>query len=140
MTQNQVNEQEVQQKYMEFRTLQQQIEQISQHMELLQQQSLELDISRNALEELGKTALATEIIAPIAEGIFVKAKLEDNQKLIVNVGSNTTVERTIPETITLLETQKREIMSRLVEADSVLQEFHAQAMKLYQEVEQHVQE
>ena len=133
-------QQEVQQKYMEFRTIQQQIEQISQHLELLQQQSLELDISKNALEELSKTAVHTEVLAPIAEGIFFKVKLQDNQKLVVNVGSNVTVERTIPETAALLETQKQEITARIMEAESILQELHTQAMKLYEEVEKYTQE
>lgn len=133
-------QQEVQQKYMEFRTMQQQIEQISQHMELLQQQQAELEISEQALQELNKTAVQTEILAPIAEGIFFKTKLEENQKVVVNVGSNVTVERTIPETVELLKIQKQEIMARLVEAESILQDLHTQAMKLYQEVEKYTQE
>ncbi len=132
------NEEQIQQKYMQFQMVQQQLEQISQHLEMLNQQFSELDISINAVKELEKTKVNNELLAPIANGIFLKAELKDNQKLIVNVGSNTTVEKTIPEVVKLLEDQKEDLGKRMVEADTLLQEMSTQAMKLYQEVEEEV--
>ena len=118
-----------------FQRLQQQLEQVSQHLEMFNQQSADLDISINAVKELEKTELNTELLAPIADGIFLKGKLDDNKKLIVNVGSGTTVEKTIPEVVLLLEQQKVEVNKRLMEADEVMQALSKEAMKLYQEVE-----
>ncbi len=129
------NEEQIQQKYIEFQELQQQIEQINQHLELLTQQNVEMDISIGALEELEKTKVGNEILAPIANGIFLKAELKDNQKLIVNVGSDTTVEKTIPEVIKLLEEQKVEGNQKIMELDQMLHKLTSQATKLYQEVE-----
>ena len=129
------NEEQIKEKYMHFQMLQQQLEQVSQHLEMFNQQSAELDISMNAIKELEKTEKNTELLAPIADGIFLKGKLEDNQKLIVNVGSGTTVEKTIPEVVVLLEKQKQEVSKRLTEADEVMQALSKEAMKLYQEVE-----
>jgi len=88
---------------MEFRTIQQQIEQISQHMELLQQQQAELEISENALEELSKTTIQTEILAPIAEGIFFKTKLAEISPSI----KAAQVFQPKPEAPKLLATEKR---------------------------------
>jgi prefoldin alpha subunit len=132
------NEEQIQQKYMQFQTLQQQLEQISQHLELLNQQNVDLDISINAVQELSKTNVDNEFLAPIADGVFLKGELKDNQKLIVNVGSDTTVEKSIPEVIKLLEEQKGELSKRMVEADAMMQEMSMQAMQLYQEVEEGV--
>ena len=133
------NEEEIQQKYMQFQMMQQQLEQISQHLELLNQQNAELDISINAVKELGETEVNNELLAPIADGIFFKGELKDNKKLVVNVGSNTTVEKSIPEVIKLLENQKEDLSKKMVEADALMQEFSQQAMKLYQEVEESAQ-
>ena len=133
-----VNEEQIQQKYMQFQMMQQQLEQISQHLELLNQQNSELDISINAVQELSKIKVDNELLAPIADGIFLKGELKDNQKLIVNVGMNTTVEKSIPEVVKLLEQQKEELSQRMVEADAMMQEMSMQAMKLYQEVEEEV--
>jgi len=130
-----VNEEEIQQKYMQFQALQQQLEQISQHLELLNQQNAELDISINAVKELSDTKVNNELLAPIADGIFFKGVLKDNQKLVVNVGSDTTVEKTIPEVVKLLEDQKKDISKRMIETDSMMQDLSQQAMQLYQEVE-----
>lgn len=130
-----VNEEELKEKYMEFQLIQKQIEQISEQVGTLHQQNNELDLSINALNDLDKTKLNSEILAPIADGIFVKAELKD-KKLIVNVGANTTVERIIPEVITLLEKQKEEITKNTGEAEQVLEKFTQRAMKIYQEVEE----
>ena len=129
------NEEQIQQKYMQFQMMQQQLEQISQHLELLNQQNADLDISINAVQELSKTNIDNEFLAPIADCIFMKGELKDNQKLIVNVGSNTTVEKSVPDVVKLLEEQKEDISKRMVEADAMMQEMSMQAMQLYQEVE-----
>jgi prefoldin alpha subunit len=129
------NEDQMKEKYMQFQMLQQQMEQISQHLEMFNQQIAELDISINAVQELESVEKDHELLAPIADGIFFKGKLTDNQKLVVNVGSNVTVERTIPEVIKLLEQQKEETGKRMQEADEVMQHISKEVMKIYQEVE-----
>ncbi len=129
-------EEAIQQKYMEFQYFQQQIEQVNHHLEMLAEQNAEIDLSISAVQELEKTKVDNEVLAPIANGIFLKAGLKDNQKLIVNVGSNTTVEKTIPETVKLLEKQKEEINKNIFEADNFLQQISAQAMKIFQQVEE----
>ena len=130
-----INEEDIQQKYTEFQALQQQIEQVNQHLELLTHQNAEIDISIGALQELEKTKVGNEILAPIANGIFLKAELKDNQKLIVNVGSDITVEKSVPEVVKLLDEQKVVGNKRMVELDLMLQKLTSQAMKLYAEVE-----
>ncbi|NQV91630.1 prefoldin subunit alpha [Candidatus Woesearchaeota archaeon] len=128
-------EQDWQEKYKHFQMLQEHIEQMTHHVQMLAQQSEELEISKNALIELAKTAEGTEILAPISNGIFIKSTLVDNKKVIVNVGSNTTVERTIPEAVDLLEKEHVKIRMRVIEAEKMLQNLHQETMKIHQEVE-----
>ena len=129
------DENQMKEKYMQFQMLQQQMEQVSQHLEMFNQQLAELDISISAVKELETAEKDNELLAPIADGIFFKAKLIDNQKLVVNVGSNVTVERTVPEVVVLLKEQKKETSKRMQEADEVMQHISKEAMKIYQEVE-----
>jgi prefoldin alpha subunit len=128
-------EQDWQEKYKHFQMLQEHIEQMTHHVQMLGQQSEELEISKNALVELTKTEIGTEILAPLSNGIFIKSNLVDNKKVIINVGSNTTVERTIPEAVELLEKEHVKIRTRVVEAEEMLQNLHQQTMKISQEVE-----
>jgi len=128
-------EEQIKEKYSQFQYLQQQMEQINEHLQLLNQNVAELDISINAIKEIGKTKIDEEILAPVANGIFIKAQLKDNQKLVVNVGSNVTVEKNPAQVVELLEEQKKQLAERIVEAEEVIGQINEQAMKIYQEVE-----
>ena len=63
----------------------------------------------------------------------MKAELKDNQKLIVNIGADVTVEKTIPEVLRLLKEQKEKITENLIEAESVLKELHEHGRRMYLE-------
>lgn len=133
------DEEKMQQKYMQFQMLQQQMEQINGHLEQLNQKNAELEISINAVKELGKTKVNNEFLAPIADGVFLKGELKDNQKLIVNVGSDVTVEKNVTEVAELLEKQKESLTENMAHADLLMKEMSSQAMKLYQEIEKDVE-
>ena len=72
------------------------------------------------LKDFEKCEGNEEILAPIADGIFLEAKMLSNKKLKVNIGNNSVVEKTIPETIDMLEEQKKEIGKSMEDAESKL--------------------
>lgn len=119
---------------MQFQMLQQQLEKIHEHVEFLHQQEGEIVISQNAVAELGKTPLHNEVLVPIADGIFFKAELKDNQKLIVHVGSDTTVEHSFADVLQLLEKQQTEIKARTVEVEAIMEQMQEQISLIYQEI------
>jgi prefoldin alpha subunit len=127
---------QIQQKYMQFKALQQQLQQIQEYQEALHTQQQELENSINGIRELAKVTVETEILAPIANGIFVKTKLKDNQQLIVNVGANVTVEKSLPEVINLLEQQNKELQEKIPMAEAVLQELQGQIQRAYEELKE----
>lgn len=128
-----VSEEEMKEKYLQFQVIQQQLEQVSEHAQLLNQRNAELDVSINAIKEIRKTEKDREILAPIADGIFFKATLKDNAVFIVNVGSETAVEKTMPQVVKLLEEQKENLNLQIIQAEAILQELNSQALKIYQE-------
>lgn len=122
-------------KYMQLQLLQQ-LQQLTEYVEKLQIQQTELDTSIEALTELQKTKVNSGILAPIANGIFIKAELKDNTRLVVNVGSGVTVEKSIPEVITLLEEQKQKITENISEAEAVVQQLQEISRKNLQDSEE----
>ena len=122
-------------KFTQFRTLQQHSEQITEHIQQLHQQMFELDISTNAVKEIGSTDKDTEILAPLANGIFLKSTLQDNKKLIVNVGADTTVEKSVDEVVKLLESQHQKLDEKIMEAESVLHNVQMELMRIYEQVQ-----
>ena len=128
-------EQDWQKKYMEFQQLQQQIEQVSQQLQLMSQQAAEIDNTKEALLDLGKVEPNTEMLAQIANGIFVKSEIKDTSKLVVNVGANVTLEKTIPEMIELFDSQKNDITNQIMQGELHLEKLQNQAMKIFEEVQ-----
>lgn len=126
---------EMQEKFMEFQMLQKHIEHIQEQVTVLQQQLLELDISAKAIEEIGTAKEGNEILAPVANGIFVKTRVENVEQMVVNVGSNVMVERTPTEVVGLLKEQQEKIRTKVGEANELLQELQDHAMKIFKEVE-----
>ncbi|MEK6937769.1 MAG: prefoldin subunit alpha [Nanoarchaeota archaeon] len=130
-----VNQEELQQKYAQFQMIQQQLEEVNRAQESAQEQRAELDISIKAVEEITKTPPGNEFLAPLANGIFLKGQIVDNKKLVVNVGSNVTVERTPAEVIKLLQKQQEETLQQVVEIQAILAELNSEMMKIYQELQ-----
>ena len=128
-------EDKMREKYLQFQAIQQQIEQITNHVEMLNQKNIELEVSIDAIKGLEKTEKDNEILTPIANGIFLKAELKDNKNLTVNVGADVTVEKTSAEVIEILENQKKEISESIMEAEKVFNHLQEQAMNIYNNLE-----
>ena len=57
----------------------------------------ELQIGYSTLEGIKKEQKAASLLVPIGGGSYVKSKLVDSEKLIVGIGANVAVEKTISE-------------------------------------------
>jgi len=104
-----MNEKELQQKYIEFQMIEEQLKQATEQIQELNNKMLELDYLKKALDEYTGLKKGSEILAPISSGIFIKAKIQDNEKMLVNVGHGTVVEKDIDGTKKLLDEQAHEI-------------------------------
>ena len=126
--------QKLQQKYIEMQILDQQMKQIQQQIQLIESQLVEVENTKQALNDLQKTNAGSEILAPISNGIFLKATLADNQKLRVNVGSGTVVEKTIPEVISIIEEQEEEIKKAYGQLTAEIQKLSIKALAMEEEL------
>ena len=87
----------------ELRMLNVQAQMISEQLNRIDSGLMEIDYLKNSIDELGSTKENTEILAPLSNGIFAKAKLDKVNKLLVNVGNGVVVEKTVDETKELLD-------------------------------------
>lgn len=95
--------------YLEYQLINQQLKEIQTRMQEIANQLNEIMVTRQAVEEIPKTEKGTEILAPLAPGIFVKADLKDNKEFHINVGSKVVVTKSVEETKKLLTDQEAEI-------------------------------
>ena len=74
-----------------------------------------------------------ETLVPVGMGAFIKAKVESNQKMIVNIGSGASIEQDRDSTINYME-------SRIKELEIVYQQLSAQRQEVAMRLEQGQQE
>jgi len=113
--------------------LKQQVSQLQQHLEKLDGQMMELEVLKENLgvfsEEKGG-----EMYAPIANGIFVKADLKDTQNLLVNVGGNVVVSKTVDDTKVMISEQIKEIESYHVEITDQVEKLNTKSETIHEEL------
>jgi prefoldin alpha subunit len=115
--------------YVEYQMVNQQLQELQRRIQEITNQLNELQITRVAVEEIPKTEKGTEILSPLAPGIFIKARLEDNSEFHINVGSNTVVLKSADDTKKLLSEQEAEIQK--VEEQLAMQ-WQVLVMKLHE--------
>jgi prefoldin alpha subunit len=125
------NEEAVKGKYSELQMAAAQIKQMEERLEALEGKKQEIEASYSSLDELNKSSVKTKMLAPVADGMFASAILENNNELIVNVGSDICVKKTVEEAKALLGQKLQEIakyqedmleeMARLTDQASMLE-------------------
>ena len=123
-------------KYIEYEFLMQQLQQLQQNISALDKHIVDLNSLDQGLEQLTKIKTNQETLIPFGSGIFLKGEIKDNSTVIMNVGNNICVEKTLDEAretvakqleeVTLVLEQLREEMERnSVQLNSLQQEFES---------------
>ncbi|HJW98497.1 MAG TPA: prefoldin subunit alpha [Candidatus Bathyarchaeia archaeon] len=90
-------EEELQKLSMEMRLLEQTAEALQSRMSMVNAASNDLLYAQAALEGLGKEADKSEILVPIGGTSYIRARLENPDKVIVGMGAGVSVEKTREE-------------------------------------------
>lgn len=123
-----MNQEELNQK---FQIFEQQIMQVQNQLRAVEQAILDMNTISTGLGELvGKKD--EEIMAPIGRGIFVRAKLLE-ENLLVDVGAHNFVKKTIPETKELIEKQVEKLKLSKKELEKSLETINEDITKTMQE-------
>ena len=128
------NQKELQQRYFQLQVLDSQIQQLQKQHKLLEENAAELVFAKQGLDELSGASVGSEILAPFSSGIFVKGVLSNNSEVIVNVGSNVAVKKSVPDAILLLDSQLGEVREAQTNVLLELSGLTKQAMGLESEL------
>ncbi|MBI4453251.1 prefoldin subunit alpha [Candidatus Woesearchaeota archaeon] len=100
---------EMQKKYVEFQVLQQQLQQLYQQIQQIDTQLTELNNVVVSLDDFKLLKKGSEMLVPLASGIFAYAELKQAEMVRVNVGSNVSVKKSIGDTVNLVKAQIKEL-------------------------------
>ncbi len=100
----------------------QQIKQFQEQILSIEQGIQELQELNKGLSDLEKSN-QEEIFAGIGKGIFIKAKMI-SKDLIVDIGNENFIRKTIPETIEVIKNQIKKLLEAKVELNKVIEELN----------------
>ena len=98
-------------KYAEFRMAMAQIKQVQEQLEAVEQKKQELEDAAEGVSQLKNASKGAKMLAPVTDGIFVKTTLESTDEVLVNVGSDICVKKTVEEATSILRAKQQELMS-----------------------------
>ncbi len=111
-----MSEEKLKEKYMEFQMLEQSLAQLNQRKATIENQINEFSALQESLDNLKNSENNSPMYSPLGSGVFIKSELKDTKNVLVNIGSNIAVERSIEESKKLVDKQMselKEIISKL---------------------------
>jgi prefoldin alpha subunit len=126
---------EIQQKYMQFQMIQQQMQQIQKQLEMFTHQGEELQALSESLEALKTIKPGSPARIPLSGGIFVEGTLTNSQQLLVNIGCNIAVKKSVDDTIEVVKKQASEVTQHHEELAGHLGTFAKKAEEMQQELQ-----
>ena len=98
----------VQEKVILYQILQKHMESLGQNASLLERRYEELEMTRQALEDISK-AKGNDILIPIGSGFFARGKISDPENMLAEIGAGIFMDRGHESSKSLLEERRQEI-------------------------------
>ena len=111
------------------------MKQVQKQVAAIERQAAEVEEVQKSLDELSASRQGSEMFVPISNGIFLKARLEDNKSLAVNVGGSTVVKKDIPSTKAMLAEQAADMRRFQEEMVEQFQKMAERAAELQAELQ-----
>lgn len=112
---------EMQQKVLTYRILQSHLEQLKKDAELIERKYIEVEATKQFLNDAKDGKKDTEILLPVGAGIFAKGKLTD-KKLLFDIGSGVMVNKSNADVEAVVENSIAEIESAVKKLNKEMQE------------------
>ncbi len=95
--------------YMEYKLLGEQYKKVQEYLEQTAENLQQVGDTIEALDAMGRQEKGARVFAPVANGIFIDATLNDPAHVRMNVGQGVVVTKTIEEAKGMLEQQREEL-------------------------------
>ena len=130
-----MNEQEIRQALATLEIYKTQAESLAEQQQIISFSLEEYSRARDTLGKWKDAAEGAELLVPVGGNSFVFAKVADNQKALVGVGSGVTVEKPLDEAIKTLEARINELAEaakKVTESLTMLESRSAQLTQIVQ--------
>ncbi|HDI03185.1 MAG TPA: prefoldin subunit alpha [Candidatus Pacearchaeota archaeon] len=125
---------EMEKKLVELSVLDSRMKELEQALTLVEKNIAELQQSKQTLEEIKKLKKGNEMLSLVGFGIFAKTGLLDNEKVLINVGSNVVCKKSIDEARKLIEKKLEQALSIYSQLFSEIERINEAIQKIESEL------
>ena len=105
---------------MEMRYLEQTADALQQRISMVNAALTDINYANMTLDGIEKEKESSEMLVPIGGSAYIKVKLADTNKVIIGLGSNVSVEKTLPEAKATLKERLDELEKTMNSAQQQL--------------------
>ncbi len=116
-----MNEQQRQEKIMEYQVLANQIQQLQNHLAQLEQHTQQLQMIHHSLQQLSEFKEKRDTFIPVGSGIFLKGTIENTQEVLMNVGASVCVKKPTNDALAIVEKQLEEVQGVIINFEGEMQ-------------------
>lgn len=130
-----MNEQELRQAMGAMEVYKSQLEGIMEQQQLVQMSLEEYARAKATLSQFKMAGVGDEVLVPVGGSSFVRAKVADNQKVLIGVGTGVTVEKDVEEALQVIDVRMQEMLDagkKLNESRNVIEMKSAQLGQMLQ--------
>ena len=121
-------------KYMELQMFEQSLNHLQQKKQTLEHQMNEFEALKESLKDIKNSKKDSPMYSPLGSGVFIKSEIKDTDNVMVNVGSNVVIERTIEDSKGLVEEQIKELDNMIKQLVKEIKEGMTKSNKLGSEL------
>ncbi len=103
------DQQKLQEKYVLYQLLQQNLDALQQQMQHIENQFLELSSSIQLLDDLKNIDEKNEIFLPLGSGCYGKGKIDKKSDILVNIGAGVMITKDLGSAKKFLEERQKEL-------------------------------
>ncbi len=126
-------QEEQEKKLLEFQILSSQLEQYQLQLANMQQQKQNLANLSASLEEVSRLKNGDEFLSPLSSGVLVKTELKEEGKVLMAVGANVIVKKTIEEAKESIKEQEKQIVLMVSQLNSETEKLAQAVYSMQQE-------
>ena len=104
-----MEDEDAQENAFKMQILEQQIVQVQKQLQQLENQLIDLEMTKESIDELKKSKKGDEMLSMLSPGIFIKTNLTNNDDVIINVGANIAVKKKTSEAKKMIDEQIEDV-------------------------------
>ncbi|NIO21421.1 MAG: prefoldin subunit alpha [Candidatus Aenigmarchaeota archaeon] len=104
-----MSEKELQEKYLLYQILQQNLENLKQQLEMVEKQFIEIKTTEEIFKDFKNRKGTDDVLLPLGSGCYGKGDVRDLKNVMVNVGANIMVNKTTESAKLFMREREKEL-------------------------------